>query len=376
MTTLTTFDPTANDHNLNGSSDSSTAAQASAPAPAPRKDFAELTPEIIEKQKAFYETRIKHPALKDLLDDLLPLLLPHSETSIIFITGATGVGKTTLCRQILQTLVSDFAPIAEADPSAIPLVAIEAYSNGDGRHGFKSIYEDLARELMEPGMDAKRNIVEVEGRLYARTSGHGLTIPNLRRIVEGALEKRKTRVVVIDEAAHLMRFTGDMAPMDTLKSLANTSGVKLIFVGSFDMMDMVLTHGQIARRTSILLLDRYHFDNKAHRKTFKNVLGKLMSRWPCDEVPDLEAVEKHLHEVSLGCVGLLKSVLLDASAYQLRNHGQWKPEFLVKAAKSNKLYSVIRSEIERGEAKVRDAVVGTSIWDEDMVTKLMKAVTK
>lgn len=376
MTTLTSFNSTADVPTMDGASEPSSPAPAPARPPAPSKDFAELTPEVIAKQKAFYETRIKHPALKELLDDLLPLLLPHSETNIIFITGATGVGKTTLCRQILQTLVSDFAPIAEADPSVIPMVAIEAYSNGDGRHGFKSIYQDLARELMEPGMDAKRNIVEVDGRLYARAGGSRQTIPNLRRIVDGALEKRKTRVVVIDEAAHLMRFGGDTVPMDTLKSMANTSGVKLIFVGSFDMMDMVLSHGQIARRTSILLLDRYHFDNEGHRKTFKSVLEKLMNRWPCDEVPNLVKVEKHLHEVSLGCVGLLKSVLLDASAFQLRNHGRWKPEFLVKAAKSNKLYSVIRSEIERGEAKVRDAVVGTSIWDEDMVAKLMKAVSK
>ena len=369
MTTLTTFDPNACDHNLSGEHESQ------APEPAPRREFAELTPEIIARQKAFYETRIKHPALKELLDDLLPLLVPHSETNIIFITGATGVGKTTLSRQILKTLVSDFAPIAEADPSVIPMVAIEAYSNGDGRHGFKSIYEDLARELLEPGMDRKRNIVEVDGRLFARV-GTRHTIPNLRRIVESALEKRKTRVVVIDEAAHLMRFGGDTVPMDTLKSLANTYGVKLIFVGSFDMMDMVLTHGQIARRTSILLLDRYHFDNKSHRKHFKAVLEKLMARWPCEEVPNLVAVEKHLHEASLGCVGLLKSVLLDASAYQLRNHGRWEPEFLIKAAKSNKLHNVIRDEIERGEAKVRDAIVGTSIWDQDMVEKLVKAVSK
>ena len=36
--------------------------------------------------------------------------------------------------------------------------------------------------------------------------------------------------------------------MDTLKSLANTTGVKFVLIGSFDLFDLVAEHGQVARR--------------------------------------------------------------------------------------------------------------------------------
>jgi hypothetical protein len=174
----------------------------------------------------------------------------------------------------------------------------------------------------------------------------------------------------------LIRFGRDMAPIDTLKSLANTCGVKLVLVGSFDLLDLVAANGQIARRTSVLLLDRYRLEDSNDRVAFKNVLQRLMTRWPCEDVPNFLAVERFLHEVTFGCVGLLKSVLLDAATFQLRNHGRWKPEFLVKASKSGTLFESIRKEIEVGEAKVRDALVGRSIWGEDALNKLMSRMAK
>jgi hypothetical protein len=329
-----------------------------------------LTAEMVEKQLEFYTTRVKHPAMQKLLDDLMPLLMPHSESNIVVVTGATGAGKSTLTRVLLKSLFDDFAQLMQDDPAVIPLISVEAYANGDTRHGFKGLYKSMLHQLAEPGTEQKAPVTLVDGKLTVHPSSKH-TIDGLRHIVESGLRQRRTRVGVIDEAAHLLRFAKESVVMDTLKSLSNTTGTKWLLVGSFDLFDLIVEDSQVARRANILNLERYHLDVARDRKTFEEIVGKLQAKWPSEEVPNFVAISDALLEASLGCIGLLKSLMLDASAMQLRNNGKWNPAFLKKAAKSNKIHDVIRREIEIGEEKVRDALYGNSIWDDATFSKLV-----
>lgn len=331
-----------------------------------------LSEALLAKQKEFFDVRVKHPAMERLLNDLMPLLTPHSESNIIVIVGATGVGKSTLFRVLLKTLFKQFEQIVENDQTIVPLVAVEARSDGDGRPGFETLYEDMLRELIEPETDNKVCIEVMNGKMLNRPQSKG-TVRALRKAVKDALASRKTKVCVIDEAAHLLRFAKDVAVMDTLKSLSNTSNIKWVLVGSFDLFDLIEESGQIARRAEVLNLERYHLDEPEDRKAFKEVVLKLQNKWPCkEEVPNFVGISDELLEISLGCVGLLKSLMLDACAMQLRNDGKWDRAFLGKAAKSNKLREVIRKEIEAGEAKVRDALHGDCLWDEKTYAELSR----
>ena len=343
------------------------ASRKQAPVPAWKKG---LTPEMVAKQLDFYNTRVLHPAMDLLLEDLMPLLVPHSESNIIVITGATGAGKSTLTTHLLRSLVQDFAGLMGADKSSIPLVAVEAYSNGDTKHGFKGLFQSLAEQLEEPALDGKAPAVIKDGKIRVQPYAK-FTIDGLRRVVQDALKARQTRVAVIDEAAHLVRFSKQAVVMDTLKSLSNTAGgVKWVLVGSFDLFDLICEGGQIARRAAILNLERYHIDQPADRKHFQDVVRKLQAKWPCSEIPNFCAISDYLLEASLGCIGLLKSILLDASAMQLRNDGKWAPKFLGKAVKAAKLRSLIQKEIENGEKKVRDALYGNVLWDDATLKKI------
>jgi hypothetical protein len=329
-----------------------------------------LTAEMVAKQLAFHETRVNHPAMKALLNDLMPLLMPHSESNIIVITGATGAGKSTLTRVLLKTLIKDFAGMMQVDESVIPLIAVEAYANGETRHGFKDLWMSMLDQLLEPGTEHKAPSVLADGKLtVVPMSKH--TVPGLRLTLEAGLRERRTRVGVIDEAAHLLRFSKDAVAMDTLKSLANTTGVKWVLVGSFDLFDLISENGQVARRATVLNLERYRLDNAGDRRAFHDVVVKLQAKWPSEEVPNFAAISDALLEISLGCIGLLKSLMLDASAMQLRNRGKWNPDFLKKAAKANGLRDRIRREIEVGEEKVREALYGNSLWDEATFSKLV-----
>lgn len=344
------------------------------PEPSPTARWtASLTDEQVTKQQAFYNTRVKHPKMTKLMDQLMPLLFPYSESNIIVVLGATGAGKSTVTRVLLKHLFEDYAKVVENDKSIIPYVAVEAYANGDARHTFKPVFKDIATQLGDPEKDGKVHFEVSNGRLKAKPQA-GETVGSLRRSIEAGFRLRGTKVCVVDEAAHLGRLDAKSAVMDTLKSISNTSGVKWVLVGSFDLFDLVCDHGQIARRTTIVSLERYLKERAEDRAAFKELLGKLQHKWPCEEVPNFVAICDELLEVSLGCVGLLKSFLLEASALQLRNGGKWEASFLPRAVKSVKLLNVIRKEIDRGEAKVRDALNGDSSWDDDTLRSLMLRV--
>ncbi|QJW85566.1 AAA family ATPase [Ramlibacter terrae] len=154
---------------------------------------------------------------------------------------------------LLKSLFKDFAQLMQEDASAVPLISCEAYANGEKRHSFKEIYKSLLEQLVEPGTDRKSPAVVKDGKLVMQPATKQ-SVGSLRMMLEDALRERRTRVGVIDEAAHLLRLEKGTEVMDTLKSLSNTSGTKWVLVGSFDLFDLIADNGQVARRANILNL--------------------------------------------------------------------------------------------------------------------------
>ena len=341
----------------------------SSTSPARKPWAAALNPANLAKHKAFADVKVRHPKMQAVVEELRALLMARTDSNIILITGATGVGKTTLSKELSRLCADMYKQVLEDDPSAIPAVWVEAYANGDHHHGFRSLYQDIREELLEPAANRKAHAEVVNGRLIMKPQAR-TTIDALRNVVQAGLRERKTIVCAIDEAYHLLRFASETAVMETLKSLANTTGVKFVLIGSFDLFDLVAEHGQVARRSMVINFDRYHLDDEADRAAFRKVVKGLQAAWPCDEVPNFVAISDELMEACLGCVGLLKSLMLDAAAMQMTADGKWRGAFLAKAAKSNGLRDVIRREIETGEKKVRDAVMGVCLWNDKKLAEM------
>ena len=324
-----------------------------------------------ELQKAFHDVRVRHPKLDAVLEQIHPLLMPHSESNIVYIVGATGTGKSTLSRYALNHFYDQYADLAASDFSAIPVVNVEAYCDGDTRHGFRGLYEDLRTALQEPAPERKTFIEEADGRMTLRPTKR-MTIRQLRKLVEKGLKNRRTKVVVIDEAYHLLKFAKGSAVMDTLKSLANTTGTKLVLVGSFDLFSLVDSHAQVARRSAFVHFERYRPERSEDCTAFMNIVLSLQEKWPLPDVPNFVAIWDELMTISLGCVGLLKSFLLDTLAMQLLNDGRWDYGFLQRAAMANKLRAIIEQEIVSGEEEIEEALYGQSMWDSKRIVELRR----
>ena len=180
------------------------------------------------------------------------------------------------------------------------------------------------------------------------------TLAGLRTAVERALRHRKTKFLVIDEAAHMIHQTrrGRLEiQLDTLKSLANQAGVQIVMVGSYDLFQLMSLSGQLARRTHVLHLERYRQDKDVDLRAFKSCVQKFQGVaapiWGKSLMPYADV----LHENTLGCIGTLSAVLTRAVKLA-QSKGRWSLEQLRRALLSELQRQRILEEILDGEAAI------------------------
>ena len=313
------------------------------------------------KMKYFFSFQVKHKKLEKVATEIMELLNPFNETNILFIIGATGVGKTTLTKRLIRVLVEKSKLNNEKDPSTIQFIYIPAPANGEKSLSWTSIYTKVLRQSHEILIE-KKQITVVENGIMTVNSKRYRGISALRDALDSMLENRKVRVLAMDEAYHLLRFGEKSAVMDTLKSIVEGKGTKLLLLGSYNLYDLAKEYGQVTRRCEIPHFERYHIDKKADIAEFSSIISKLQQNWPCQEVPNFAAISYELMQATLGCIGLLKTLLLRALAKQLDKKGKWDPKYLTKAAKATVLIDGIRKEIEAGEDKIEGATYGESLF--------------
>ena len=300
--------------------------------------------------------RIKHTRIKQVMDELDCLIYPGSQDSILMVCGPTGAGKSALARQMVKAEIERSAVDMEADAGIIPAVYVEARASGEDdfswRLFYQSVLEQLDSDLEMPkyhyGVDA------TTGRMVSSRNPKDRTLAGLRTAVERALRHRKTKFLVIDEAAHMIHQTrrGRLEiQLDTLKSLANQAGVQIVMVGSYDLFQLMSLSGQLARRTHVLHLERYRQDNDTDVRAFRACLQKFQDAaipiWGQSLMPYADV----LHENTLGCIGTLSAVLTRA-ARLAQSKGGWSLEHLRTALLSELLRQQILQEILDGEAAI------------------------
>src|SRR6266571_5553605 len=86
-----------------------------------------------------------------------------------------------------------------------------------------------------------------------------------------------------------------------------------ILVGPYELFKYRNTNGQVARRGRDIHFPRYHVERSGERGEFVGALEYLLERVPlsCD-LPDLLKRWRWFAEGSVGCVGILKTWLVDA----------------------------------------------------------------
>jgi energy-coupling factor transporter ATP-binding protein EcfA2 len=308
----------------------------------------------------FQAFTVAHPRLVAAKDELITAIRESEPNSIVMVSGATGVGKTTLRMKAQQVLIEELRLELEVNRSRIPVASVEAIAPDVGSFCWRSHFKRLLQEMNDPLVDRRRlpgpdcdGTPKERFKLTARSSGS-----EYRYAVEQTLRLRQPAAVMIDEAQHLAKVASGrrlLDQLDVVKSIANRTNTVHVLFGTYDLLAFRNLSGQLSRRSLDVHFPRYRADLAEDRKIFINVVHSFQEKLPLPEPPDLVKNWELLYEGSIGCVGVLKQWLMKAlSAALRRGDATISVRSLETYALSMAQCDRILSEIMEGEARLND----------------------
>ena len=308
-----------------------------------------------EKIHYFKDKKWAHPHLKNAFVKVKMALDPSNPYLIIFVSGPTGAGKTTLCQGIVNYAQEEAAK--KENPGIVPVGFMEAIAPSSGIYDWKDHHKHGLLALDEPLVDHK---TEFAGPLFNRGERKGSYLLNknpstmdLMRAMQSCLIHRKPLAFIIDEAQHLTKLGSGKRlsdQMDAIKSLANTSGVKHLLVGTYEMLRLGDLSGQLNRRTTEIHLPRYRETDEAEREEFLYILSNMERNLPLLEQPVLTEQIDFIFSRTFGCVGILKDWLTMALHLSLSQKARTLSlKHLEETAMSDRQLLRIAREIKEGE---------------------------
>jgi hypothetical protein len=291
-----------------------------------------------EKLDLFRNCTVVHPHLKKAYEEFRDAVRNPGGASIIFLFGPTGVGKTTLLRQIMKVMVSEKISRIEKDANYLPVATAEARAPESGSFDWKGYYQSVLTSLTEsPASNYKipnRSKLQ-KSKPYQRNIGSAHShLSTLREQVLVNICHRELVVFLTDEAQRFSKMASSsrqQAQMDALQSMASMTNILHGLFGTYELLEFRNLSGQLSRRSIDIHFPRYQADCSSDLIEFQRVLKSFGEKMTLDNPPELEIHWEYFYERSIGCVGILKDWLtqayrkaLDESASTLtENH--WQP---------------------------------------------------
>jgi AAA domain len=285
--------------------------------------MAYLIGETRTRLDAFKAVMVKHARLAEVDAALSLAIEEHADSTHVLLCGPGGVGKSTVLKGVTERFTRE-----EPNRAVVPIVLLEPIPSDSGPYVRLDYYRQIVSAL-------KGHILVKE--LYVNVA-HLMTAPksarmradstewlDMREAAEQALIRAQVKAVLLDEGHRLMqgggRYTTD-EQLEWLKSLTNRTNVLHVLAGPYELFRFRNTRGQLARRGRDLHFARYHVEQADERKEFVAAVKYLLERVPLDV--DLNALLRRWRwfaEGSVGCIGNLKTWLVDAVAATLAEGG-------------------------------------------------------
>ncbi|SPA56722.1 ATP-binding protein [Cupriavidus taiwanensis] len=311
-----------------------------------------LTASKKRREEWFNKLTISHRNLGVALQDILECVQRNKNTRFIFFIGMTGAGKTNLAENALADALADLW--GDGAGAKKPFMYIPVETNNEHTFAWKNLFSDIMEQGSAVPAEFIREPSDSHGVIrYASNSR--LTLGALRKAIKRMADQRALKVIIFDEAYYFLRLRFDnLDVMDTAKSFAEQIDVKLLFIGSYELLELSTLYATQIRRTEVVPFFRYDTKNKAEMKEFTIVVEKFASNWPCKSIPNFPAAVEELADASMGGVGQLSVILSNFLGYQLRSKAEvWTPIMFGRALKATALDEEMRDQIITGEAELR-----------------------
>ncbi len=302
----------------------------------PHKPAASATARL----KQFKAYAVLHPQLAQVDLQLTRAIEEPAGFAYVLLYGPSGVGKTTVLRQIerryremaVSSAPSLLASLAHlGQPLSVPLLVMETRPPDGVVFNRADYYRTGLKQLGEYTYE-RRTIVDIDAETtWEQKKGQGggargkaalfHDAPELRHAYEDALSRRGVQAVLLDEAQHLLKLSSGVRlidQLDWLKSMTNVTGVVHVLIGTYELLALRHLNGQAARRGLEIHFPRYQFQHEPDQQTFQGVLLTLLQQVPLKV--DRESLLQewpYFYERSIGCVGVLMDWLVRAVAATL-----------------------------------------------------------
>lgn len=304
----------------------------------------------------------KHPVAASTYSDLLTALKGEASPQVIIFTGPTGVGKSTLAKAACNRIIKHYEAQMIEEQDFVPVVTISAVPpNGNG-FSWKDFYIRLLTGQHEPLVDRKlllprQTSLFPDHALGERALEHSVA-DALRRAVEEYCRHRRTKFLIIDEAHHMLLVNGWQrleCQFECLKSLTIQTGVTILLIGTYRLLDILEQSGQLTRRSQVVNFPRYDLRHAEDRKSFRQILGYLEHKLSEFVPTRLDVDADYFYRKCAGCVGILKDWLSRCLEQALEENAPViDAKFADRFALKNRGLVTIIEEACLGEAKLAD----------------------
>ncbi len=221
----------------------------------------ELLQQSKEERYMYFKNKvIGHDRLLEVDQEVLHAIRYPTSISIILIYGPTGVGKSTLGMRIVRKLLEVENDAMLQDPGYLPVAWMNAIA-ASRSYDWREHFDRALRAAKEPLIDYKIRDSELIASKHKQVNRADLTELALRKSFASCTHNRRMKVFILDEAQHLNRIGSGkryIDQMDTIKSVAEETGVIHVLIGTYDLLSLTDLNGQLCRRTVQIHFYRYN----------------------------------------------------------------------------------------------------------------------
>lgn len=263
-------------------------------------DYAKMTSK--QKIDAIWTLQVFHPILKSVLEKIDRCHKSYGragEPENLFISGITGLGKTTLCKIYLQR----YPNIQINSDDKIPVL----YARTPTPATIKNLASGLLEAMGDPCSD------------------RGTTVTITKRL-KTFLKACGVELIILDEFQHLNGTENKLyQAADWLKALIEDSNVPIVVIGLPESTGVLNTNSQLNRRFSHRCdLEPFGWESAEDRKFFTSLLHTIDLKLPFPERTQLasEDLKPRIFDASDGVFGDLIKLIRFSAQYSIEENHQ------------------------------------------------------